>query len=110
MNDGLLENLARAQVFQDLPPGALADLAAAWQLVPLAADQLLLGGDGALDHDVYIVVEGGICVFRETNPTPDITLGEVGPGGLVGEFAAMRKHRLGAREGDHAVRGRPGAA
>jgi CRP/FNR family cyclic AMP-dependent transcriptional regulator len=89
MNNGLLENLVRAQVFQDLPPGALADLAAASQPMPLAPDQLLLGGDGALDHDVYIVVEGGICVFRETNPTPDITLGEVGPGGLVGEFAAI---------------------
>jgi CRP/FNR family cyclic AMP-dependent transcriptional regulator len=89
MNNGLLENLARAQVFQDLPPGALADLVAASQPMPLAADQLLLGGNGALDHDVYIVVEGGICVFRETNPTLDILLGEVGPGGLVGEFAAI---------------------
>jgi CRP-like cAMP-binding protein len=87
MTGATFDALARTKVFRDLAPGVLEGVAAASEPISLAAGELLLGA--GQEHDVYLVVEGGIRIFRATNPAGDVALGLVGPGGLVGEFAAV---------------------
>jgi CRP/FNR family cyclic AMP-dependent transcriptional regulator len=83
--------LAGTRVFRDLPSAVLERLAAASEQMSLAPDELLLSNGRDRDHDVYVVVDGRLSVFRETpgEVTLEVTLGEVGPGDLVGEFAAI---------------------
>lgn len=81
--------IAESRIFADLPSAILRRLAAASEQVSLSPGEALLGGFRAENHDVYIVIEGRIRIAMENKPAGDVTLGEVGPGGLVGEFAAI---------------------
>ena len=89
MNAPPLNGLGAARIFRDLAPAAMERLASVSEQLQLATSEPLLSGRPDQGHDVWIVVEGRIRVFRELNPAGDVTLGEIGPGGLVGEFAAI---------------------
>jgi CRP/FNR family cyclic AMP-dependent transcriptional regulator len=79
--------LAGARLFQGVPSATLERLAAASEQMSLSPNELLVCSGRNTDHDVYVVIDGRLSVFREM--LGDVTLGEVGPGGLVGEFAAI---------------------
>ena len=55
----------------------------------LAKDELLVGNEQTYGHDVFLVLEGRVTVFQHGSSNADIFLGEIGPEGLVGEFAVI---------------------
>lgn len=84
-----IDTLKGNALFRDLPTEALSSLAASSVRCSLSADELLLGPDHADDHDVYVVLEGRISVIKHASTKNNVVLGDIGPGGLFGEFAAI---------------------
>jgi CRP-like cAMP-binding protein len=76
-------------VLRDVPSATLERLAALSEPLSLRTDEPLPTSGGDEDHDVYLVANGRLLVFRATNPAGEVRLGEIGPGGLFGEFAAI---------------------
>jgi CRP-like cAMP-binding protein len=68
---------------------AFKDLAAASVRRSLGADEPLFGQEQADEHDVYVVLEGRISVIKNSSAKGNVVLGDIGPGGLFGEFAAI---------------------
>jgi CRP-like cAMP-binding protein len=84
-----IDALRAKDLFQGLPNEALTHLAASSVRRSLSADEPLLGAEQIDDHDVYLVLEGRISVYKAGSAKAPVVLGDIRPGGLFGEFAAI---------------------
>ncbi len=84
-----IDALKTNALFQDLSDEGFLHLTSSSVRRSLSADELLLGPDQVDDHDVYVVLKGCISVFKTGSAKATVVLGDIGPGGLFGEFAAI---------------------
>jgi len=89
----LVEHLSR--LFPDVPADAVSAIGALAVWVSLrAGDQLVAQGDPA--EDAFIVVSGRLRAVHRADGGPEVTLGEMAAGELVGEMALVAGSRRAA--------------
>ena len=76
-------------LFEALPFETIEHLAASSARLSLDEGEPLLGAEQIQNYDVYVLLEGRLSVSKIGSPKTNTILGEIGPGGLFGEFAAI---------------------
>lgn len=86
--DAGAENLGRLRVLEGADPAALAEAARLARWVTLQPGHLAIDfGDPS--SDVFLVAEGGVRVMVRTAAGQEVIFGDLGPGELFGEMAAV---------------------
>lgn len=80
--------LARLAFLRDADPAALAEAAPLARWIAVGPGELVLDF-GDTTSDVFLVVEGAVRVLVRSPLGQEVILGDLGPGGLFGEMAAI---------------------
>ena len=80
--------LGQIPIFQDLPPGALADLADGMLSLSWSPGDTLFSAGEPSDH-VYVLAAGQAKAYRSTSTGQSTSLDFLGPGDLLGSLTAQ---------------------
>ena len=78
--------LSSTEIFHDIDPTALLDLAAQLEELQLEAGETLIR-QGDPSDAMYLIVSGQVCVLDVSPGHPEKVLAQLGPGQAVGEIA-----------------------
>ncbi len=84
--------LQKTTFFQGVSPDALAALAGICVPKHVSRRELLFG-EGARGHALYVLVTGGVRLFRSTGDGKDVVIKMVQPGELFGEVVLFEAER-----------------
>jgi CRP-like cAMP-binding protein len=82
-------NLSRCSLFETLPGETLLAFEDSCRERSFRAGEVIVGAEPDARHDVFVVLEGSVHVYRKAPCGDDVALAELGPGSIFGEFAAI---------------------
>jgi CRP-like cAMP-binding protein len=82
-------DLARCELFRDLPADRMADLQRQCRCVRFAAGEIILAGEDNNAHNVFVILQGTGEVLRKGPFGAPVSLATLHPGMYFGEFSAI---------------------
>jgi CRP-like cAMP-binding protein len=82
-------DLARCELFRDLPADRMADLQRQCRCARFAAGEIILAGEHDKGHNVFVILQGAGEVLRKSPFGALVSLATLHPGMYFGEFSAI---------------------
>jgi CRP-like cAMP-binding protein len=85
----IADELFRLELLGQLPRDEVENLAACCEMTDRRAGNIVYDGDGEDIPCVFLLASGRVEVLHADGKSGFVPVGQIGPGGLVGEFGAM---------------------